>query len=511
MLIIPSIACFTFYLLLLAIPSFKSKCIYYFNNFEKSLYQKKDLTLFIVLIIYLCLTLLLQLNHPIDGDESQAWLIARDTTSFREMYSLMGYEGSPALWHTLLRPFAKSGIPPFGFIYILNHFFIIVAIIIWLWRAPLPLLIRILLPFTHLFLTEYAINARSYALSICLLFSALSLYKEKHSKWLLWSFLFFLLANTNIHSTMLSCGFTLFLLLNWLLYKRTNDLKAALLIGVGIVLAIVQVYPPSDLQENLASIVLQASLQNLTASVLPGHSILSMVVYFFLLIYVTINLDKKTVKISLLATQAALFTFFLFKYPGEMRHHFFLFLSLILSLWIAPVKERCKTETWLFIFGAIMVMVIASIPISIRKLQPGTNHKKEVTTFIKHEINPDTTTFISCIPDNLAVSFIPNLPIRQFYFPETEQWGSYIIWNQKRETKRFDFSNTRNIAALVKNNPGFKSYYYLSIERIPVDSATHYGIVLMKQSTDNRLLQISHPWNTIYFYKLAGENEKKGH
>jgi hypothetical protein len=182
--------------------------------------------------------------------KDKAWLIARDTSSLRQIYSLMGYEGTPALWHMLLLPFARSG-TAFPIIYVINQVFVITAIMIWLFWAPFPLLVRILLPFSHVFLTEYSVHARSYALSTCLLFIGLAMYRSYYNKWLIWSIAFFLLANTNIHSTILCCGFALMLFLNWVFKKNITEGKALMIVACGILLAVVQVLPPADLRANL--------------------------------------------------------------------------------------------------------------------------------------------------------------------------------------------------------------------------------------------------------------------
>jgi hypothetical protein len=137
-------------------------------------------------------TVSLQFFHTIDGDESQAWLIAKDSRSLYQMYSLMGYEGSPGLWHTILFPIARSGVPYQG-IYFINHLFAITAVFLWLRFAPFPLFVRILFPFVQVFFTLYSINARSYALSVCLLFAALTFYKTYYNKWFLWHLSFYCL------------------------------------------------------------------------------------------------------------------------------------------------------------------------------------------------------------------------------------------------------------------------------------------------------------------------------
>lgn len=496
-----SIICIVLFALIWIVPSFRAIATTYFNICEAFLVKHKKKVLFAVLGIYILITLFLQWSHPVDGDEGQAWLIARDTHSLKEMYSLMGYEGSPALWHTLLRPFAKPGLP-FNIIYVLNHVFVTIAIIIWLWRAPFPLTIRILLPFTYIFLTEYSVNARSYALSTCLLFTALALYRDYHRKWILWAFAFFLLANTNIHSTIICSGLVLFLLINWFFSKNSRDLKGALVIGVGILLVALQVLPPQDLASDLSGAGLRSSPGLIMTSVVTGTPTLSIIIYLALLIQVAATIEKKPVLFALFSTQLVLLFLFLFVYPGAVRHHFFLFLSIIMCLWISDLKERYKPVMGLSLFVVLTMMITTSAGIIAKRTRFEHNHKKEITDYLKNEIRLDSTDFIACHPDNVGAAILPKLAHKEFYMPDINRWGSYIVWNQQRKSGLFDPGIVRNVADLVQNHKGYKRYYYLTIYKIPPDSANFHHVILLKQATSEHLENAGNNWHTYYLYEL---------
>jgi hypothetical protein len=496
-----SIICIVLFALIWIVPSFRAIAATYFNICEEFLAKHKQKVLFTVLGLYIVITLFLQWGHPVDGDEGQAWLIAGDTHSLKEMYSLMGYEGSPALWHTLLRPFARPGLS-FNIIYVINHIFVTIAIIIWLWRAPFPLVIRILLPFTYIFLTEYSVNARSYALSACLLFTAVTLYRDYHRKWALWASAFFLLANTNIHSTIICCGFAFFLLVNWFFSKNNPDIKGALLIGIGIVLVVLQVLPPPDLAGDLSGFGLRGSPGLIMTSVVTGTPTLSMIIYLALLVQVIATIQKKPVLFALLSTQLVLLFLLLFVYPGAVRHHFFLFLSIIMCLWISELTERYRPAMWLSLFVILGMMITTSITIIAKRTRSEHNHKKEITDYIKNEIRPDSTDFIACHPDNVAAAILPKLDYKKFYMPDINRWGSYTIWNQQRKSGLFDSKVVRNVANLMPDHKGYKRYYYLTIHQLPPDSASHYNIVLLKQASSEHLENAGNNWHTYYLYEI---------
>jgi hypothetical protein len=501
MSLVKSLLCLGFLLLLWISPLFRASCIRYFTIIGQFLEKNKKLVLFTVTGVYILIALFLQLFHPIDGDEGQAWLIARDTATLKEMYGLMGYEGSPGLWHTLLRPFAQLG-APFHTIYFINYFFLFTAVIIWLWFAPFPLLVRILLPFSHYFLTEYSVNARSYALSACLLFAGLTLYKKYHHKWLLWATAFFLLANTNIHSAILCCGLVLFLFLNWSFLKDKTDGKGMLLTGAGILLAVIQVYPPHDLDAGLAAIMLQGSLKQITVSVVTGTPELSIVIYFLFLLLVMLAIKNRFLLYSLITVQLALLFLFLFKHGGVLRHHTFLLFAILLFLWINGLKERYRSIVYLSLAIILGFTVTTSVLIGINRWKHRNNYASKMRDCLRQELSNEPKTFIACHPGNLAATILPTLPVREFFKPFINEWGSYVIWNQKRIAGLFNAAIVSNIANLSKEHKGYNKYLYLTTYKMPEDSARHYSITLIKEVSNEFLLRRSNPNSTFYLYKI---------
>ena len=496
--LIKSIGCLAFFLLLWTSGSFRNQCIQYFNHLEEYLFSHKKIILIGALALYVIIIFFLQLHHETEGDEGEAWLIARDTTSLKQMYAVMGYEGTPGLWHTILFPFAKSG-ASFSIIYVINQLFVITAIAIWLFFAPFPLLVRILLPFTHVFLTEYSVNARSYALSTCLLFVGLALYKNYYNKWLLWAIVFFLLANTNIHSTVLCCGFALMLFLNWVFKKNKTDGKALIIVSAGILLAIIQVLPPSDLETNMAQFKMIGQLKFITNRIVTGNPALSNLLYFVFLIQVMRTTKDKIQLFALLSIQLALFYVFFFIYFGGMRHHFFLFLSILMILWIDNNKKN-NHVTNLFLFVIQLLMISTAIILGINEWKYNGTSPKQIAEYIK--THSDSKTFIAAYPDVVINAVSPFVPKEVFYLPRANRWGTYSIWYQQRNSGSFNPDIIQHIAVLPKSHPGFKSYFYLTVKPIPADSIKYYNIELMTEISDPSQRRPSDPWKTYYLYRL---------
>ncbi len=159
----------------------------------------------IVLICYGVLIFSGAIHHESWLDEAQAWLLARDL-SLTELMQYMNYEGSPALWHLILMPIAKMGFPyeSIKFIHISITFATAILII---YKAPFSrLLTKLLFLFSYYMSWEYAIIARSYIVTLFLLFSIATVYKNRFTHPFLYSALIFLLFNTNAHSFLMTTG-----------------------------------------------------------------------------------------------------------------------------------------------------------------------------------------------------------------------------------------------------------------------------------------------------------------
>jgi hypothetical protein len=502
--LIKSSACLLFFILLWLLPSFQERMSQYFDRIEHFITRNKKTVVFTTLGLYIAITLVLQFYHSPDGDEIQAWFIARDSGSLWKMYSLLGYEGSPGLWHTLLFPIAKSG-APFQIIYFINHFFAITAVILWLLFAPFPLFVRVLFPFIHVFLTLYSIYARSYTLCFTLLYTAMALYKTHHNRWQFWSLAFFLFANTSLTATLLTCGFTLFLFLKAVVSKNKTDWKALSVIGVGILLACLQVYPPEDLVRRLSEFRFQMAPVEITTDMITGNPVLSFLIYLALIIQVMVSFKNKFAFYGFLSVQIALFFLFLFKYRGAVHNHFFLIISILMFLWIADIKENKKRSTYIFIIAIFSLMVTTTVRVSINNIKNYADHKKAMGKFIDTKIQPDSTTFIACHPDYIAVGILPYLQIRSMYMPDDNRWGSYVIWNQQRESGIFNPGVVQNVMNLAKDHPGYKDYYYLTYYELPTDSVKHYHIDLLKKATNQYQRKIGRHSHTYHLYKLPGK------
>src|SRR5580658_1939235 len=141
--------------------------------------------------------------HEPWADEAQAWLLARDASLADLWRNLLHYEGSPGLWQTLIHALLRLGLSYSAYNFV-SAILALAAVFLLLRYAPLPLFIRILLPFTYYLCYQYAVIARSYALVAPLLFAIAATYTQAQRKPALTTVLLCLLAGVSVHGFLIS-------------------------------------------------------------------------------------------------------------------------------------------------------------------------------------------------------------------------------------------------------------------------------------------------------------------
>jgi hypothetical protein len=142
--------------------------------------------------------------HEPWADEAQAWLIARDL-GIRGILHQMGYEGSPPLWHLLLWALLRLHLP-YAALPAVSLTLVAFGMYIWLRWSPLPAPVRLLVPFAFYYQYQYAVVARSYALSTFLAFTAVALWRAKPIRVIPFGLVLALLAQTNMHGFAIAGG-----------------------------------------------------------------------------------------------------------------------------------------------------------------------------------------------------------------------------------------------------------------------------------------------------------------
>jgi hypothetical protein len=119
---------------------------------------------YVVFSIYLIFLIIVSGYHEPWHDEAQAWLIARDDSLYQLLTVTTHYEGHPPLWHLLLMPWAKLGLPFELSLKCINIIFAALAAGFVIFKSPLPWGLKFSIPFSYFYFYQFGVINRSYSL-----------------------------------------------------------------------------------------------------------------------------------------------------------------------------------------------------------------------------------------------------------------------------------------------------------------------------------------------------------
>jgi hypothetical protein len=206
-----------------------------------------------LVLTFFALGLLLIGRHELWQDEWQAWLIARDSATIRDLFNNLRYEGHPGLWHLGL--FGLSRLTPQPLAMQVLHLVVATATVyVFLKFSPFTNFQKILFVFGYFPFFEYAAISRNYASGLLLLFLFCAVFPSTlRKKFLVLCGILFLLAQTSVYGLFLVLALGLALVVTAFTDKSfgpgpsTLELLAGLALMVaGVCLSILQLVPPPD-------------------------------------------------------------------------------------------------------------------------------------------------------------------------------------------------------------------------------------------------------------------------
>lgn len=419
--------------------------------FERNLFAKPLFANILLLAIYAAVTWFTAVHHEAWCDEADPWLLARDENFFN-IVARTGYIGSPALWYLFLVPFAKAGLPYFAMT-AANLLIALATAAIMIFCAPFSFLMRALICFSYLFIYEYSVIARSYGISVLVIFSLAALYHRQRRIGLLSAALIGLLANTNVHGMLVSMSITAaYLLSNWRL--KSKLLLPFLISGLGILIAILQVRPPADGQfpptvsfNILAHPVLNTfkgaffpdpatSLDHgVCAPMFSGPILLIMKVLAFATIFLIVKKiwSSRFALLTFLFSYTGLFLLFAIKYFGSVRHWGFYLLVALYCLWIDDSREEKPPTPRLdsVLSFALLLSLSYSSAVGfyaclVEYQRPFSAGEETVQVLRTLDLKNDP---VVCSP-NVGLTVLPYLPELELFYPNLNQFGTHALWNR---------------------------------------------------------------------------------
>lgn len=404
----------------------------------------------VIVATYIAIICLGSSFHEPWRDEAQAWLLVRDL-SFLDLIKQMSAEGTPALWHILVFPFAKLGLP-YAAMFVLHAIIGILAVTVFVFRAPFSRLIKTLFVFSYLMACEYSIIARNYSITVLLLWLIASYYPQRFRKPLAYSVFIFFLFNTNMHSFGIAA--VLCLLYIWESWQ-TEDVKALpmTVMASGGLTALFQLRPRGAWSEipifrvpfdfnNLRIPFAQALFPNLGTSDFLCAISLAIVLLFAM----DLMTRKPTLVVLLLISYGWLFYIFCFVHEGGIRHHGFIFIFLMFAYWLAA-HDSFRPSIWARIGMLSLTCVLgiscwSSFEFYQKELSSPFSGAKEIVDYIKK--NNYASYVIAAYPAPHATSLVPYLGQTQFWFIDYEDRGqrnTFVDWSAWRPFKIDDPSD----------------------------------------------------------------------
>lgn len=154
-----------------------------FFRWNEKLEQLSTIVLeMIVLLLYMVLHVVISFFHEPWYDEAVAWQIAKYEPIKDILWEVPHYEGHPPLWHLVLVPFAKLGVPYEFSLMIVSLFFATATVFCILWKSPFPRAIKLLMPFTYFIFYQYGVISRPYCMMMLAFVLLAITYKTRDEK-----------------------------------------------------------------------------------------------------------------------------------------------------------------------------------------------------------------------------------------------------------------------------------------------------------------------------------------
>jgi hypothetical protein len=434
----------------------------------------------LVVILFLVLGFVGILNHELWRDEAEIWIIARDSATPSELLVNMGTEGHPALWYLLNFLLTRATTDPLG-MQLLNLALGAGAALLFFLYSPFTTVQRFLFCFGYYLLYEFTVISRSYALALLLTFAFCTLFVRRRRLDLPTASILFLLANTTLYGTIVAAQVVLLVLLEaaggvglreWLRDRRAILGVATVLLGVALgfghtwmqARAIGPAHagahdPQWDLawlSDSLATVwhgavplpdptVFHSWNSNLLDAIpAPWGATIGALLGVVSLVFAVRGLRSRPAVAVVFALGAAtMLSITFFVWYGSVRHHGQVFLWFLVCLWLWRGPRETTFGAGKAIHGHLRPLLTALLAAqalagayayAMDLAHPFSNAKAAGTHLRRPEFAG--VPFVGSI--DYAVSPIAAFVDREFYYPESGRFGTFLDWGPSRRLVPLD-------------------------------------------------------------------------
>jgi hypothetical protein len=431
--------------------------------------------------VFVLLGGLVMSHHELWRDEVQAWLLARDSASVPELLANMKYEGHPALWHVLLLPLTRMFATPVA-MQVLHLLLATATVYLFARWAPFSRRQKGLFCFGYFPFYEYAVISRNYGLCLLLLTVFGCLYPHRRTHFPLVAVGLALLCHAHVLGIILAVA-----LLGALVAERFLPAVAGspppaaklpfyfgcALVTLGVLTAFLQALPPAEAKAPEVSgesttvfEQVRQTVRALVGSYLPlakkwndpwliGDlpAVVKLAFYagvpLYLLLAVAVLRRHRPALLFFTVATVTLLAFFHFKFSGSARHHGLLFLCLIFALWMQRVSGESPAHSSLAqreeglgrVFGLSLTLLLSvhtlgAVTAAHWEIRRPFSQASAVTNYLQRQ-GLDESLLVGH-RDFTASALLGSSAQRTIYYPQSQRWGSYVIWNQARTTPLTD-------------------------------------------------------------------------
>jgi len=434
--------------------------------------DKEVLACFGILMLDMILLCIAAARHTLWRDETNPWLIARDSYSLVGLMQNLRYEPHPPLWNFLLYAISRLSWNP-EWMKLPNLTFAVVAVGLILFCQRLSRMTRIGITFSYFFLFEYSVIDRDYMFGVVLLIAAtlLATGSGQLKSWAV-PVLLSLATMSSLPALVLAVGiWGVYMSRTVVLHQRDDQsifrrlLRADLLLGSFLVaicalVSTLLVFPPADtgaflgmtpyptgkigLLVSSGKYLLKAYMpiptlthkfwENSYYDVLPYHlGVVADLLGWTLLLGFGVYLRRRVARAFFLTCSGILLLQYILSGHACMRHIGWLFVCLVLALLIEYANpNQCETKKPLWQRWMLSVILTTQVCGGIFALAVSLRYpfssSLQVAGFLRSR-NLDSAPLIF-EPDYVGSSVIAYLQRPEAYNLEQHRMASFVLFNR---------------------------------------------------------------------------------
>lgn len=369
-------------------------------------------------------------KHEMWGDEAQAFLIARDSHSFIDLFNNVRYEGHPYLWYLIIK-LSIYFIPHFYVIQVLNVVFATAIFTVIYFFSPFSALQKFLIASSYFISFEWVVVSRSYALGVFLLLLAVALHERlnQDNKFIFIAVALGLAINSSAHAMIVAVLLAAYIFLYTVKTKssfrrlfRGKKLAGICIICISLALYFIQTFPPADRlgEEKIhhwnapATDKIAYSLKNLTkgfffiqrtvqdqaiwqndmvvnkysSGAMHGGRSVSDIFYLVaglsVFLLTSFFLKQKEALLFYIGTTVVLFIGnYGSPYGLSLRHCGFYFLTLIMAFWLNKGSVAASSKLNIILGGVLILQFFSSVIIHIAEWKLPFSNAKMTAKYLK--------------------------------------------------------------------------------------------------------------------------------